>query len=87
MKNRDHLNHISFLYKPKLEYIKSFIKNVQNINILEFGVMHGRSTKMFLELCKNLDGKLTSVDMNTIKIYMMMRIGNLFIPEMMIKSS
>ena len=54
MKNRDHLNHISFLYKPKLEYIKSFIKKVQNINILEFGVMHGRSTKMFLELCKNL---------------------------------
>lgn len=64
MKNRIHLNHISFLYKPKLDYIKSFINDVQNINILEFGVMHGRSTKMFLELCKNVNGKLTSVDMN-----------------------
>lgn len=64
MKKRDHLNHLSFLYKPKLDYIKSFINNIQNINILEFGVMHGRSTEMFLELCKNLNGKLTSVDMN-----------------------
>ena len=64
MKKRDNLNHISFLYKPKLDYIKSFIDNIQNINILEFGVMHGRSTEMFLELCKNLKGRLTSVDMN-----------------------
>lgn len=57
MKKRDNLNHISFLYKPKLNYIKSFIDNIQNINILEFGVMHGRSTEMFLELCKNLKGR------------------------------
>ena len=64
MKKKDHLNHISFLYEPKLDYIKSFINKTKNINILEFGVMHGRSTKMFLELCNELDGKLTSVDMN-----------------------
>jgi predicted O-methyltransferase YrrM len=64
MKKRDNLNHISFLYKPKLDYIKSFINKTKNINILEFGVMHGRSTKMFLELCKKLNGKLISVDMN-----------------------
>lgn len=64
MNKRDHLNHISFLYKPKLDYIKSFIKKKRNLNILEFGVMHGRSTKMFLELCNKLNGKLISVDMN-----------------------
>ena len=42
-----HLNHIDFLYKPKLEYIKNFIDKITNINILEFGVMHGRSTSFF----------------------------------------
>ena len=59
MKN---LNHVDFLYKPKLDYIKNFLINIKNINILEFGVMHGRSTKMFLEICHKVDGTLTSVD-------------------------
>ena len=59
-----HLNHPDFLYKPKLEYIKKHIKNIQKINILEFGVMNGRSTKMFLDLCDDLDGTLNSVDIN-----------------------
>jgi len=59
-----HLNHPDFLYKPKLEYIKNHIKNIQKINILEFGVMNGRSTKMFLDLCDDLDGTLNSVDIN-----------------------
>jgi len=59
-----HLNHIDFLYKPKLEYIKNFIDKITNINILEFGVMHGRSTSFFLDLCHKQDGKLTSVDVN-----------------------
>tara|TARA_B100001029_G_C15058599_1_gene456463 strand:- start:2374 stop:3030 length:657 start_codon:yes stop_codon:yes gene_type:complete len=59
-----HLNHVDFLYYPKLEYIKNFISNIKNINILEFGVMHGRSTKMFLEVCDNMDGTLTSIDIN-----------------------
>ena len=58
-----HLNHVDFLYYPKLEY-KNFISNIKNINILEFGVMHGRSTKMFLEVCDNMDGTLTSIDIN-----------------------
>ena len=59
-----HLNHIDFLYYPKLQYIKKFMSNIKNINILEFGVMHGRSTKMFLEICDNMDGTLTSIDIN-----------------------
>jgi predicted O-methyltransferase YrrM len=64
MEKMKHLNHIDFLYKPKFEYIKSFIDKIPNINILEFGVMKGRSTSFFLDLCKKLDGKLVSVDMN-----------------------
>ena len=59
-----HLNHVDFLYYPKLEYIKKFISDIKNINILEFGVMHGRSTKMFLEICDNMEGTLTSIDIN-----------------------
>ena len=59
-----HLNHENFLYRPKLEYIKNFIQDIDNINILEFGVMKGRSTKMFLDLCEKKNGFLTSVDIN-----------------------
>jgi len=59
-----HLNHEDFLYRPKLKYIKNFIQTIDNINILEFGVMKGRSTKMFLELCEKQNGFLTSVDIN-----------------------
>ena len=62
-----HLNHPDFLYKPKLDYIKNFIKNIKKINILEFGVMNGRSTKMFLDLCDELDGTLNSVDIHNHK--------------------
>jgi predicted O-methyltransferase YrrM len=61
MKN---LNHPDFLYYPKLDYIKNFIININKINILEFGVMNGRSTKMFLDVCDKVDGKLVSVDLN-----------------------
>lgn len=59
-----HLNHINFLYKPKLDYIKNFIDKITGINILEFGVMHGRSTSFFLDICNISQGKLTSVDIN-----------------------
>ena len=58
------LNHVDFLYKPKLEYIGRCIDKIENINILEFGVMKGRSTGFFLNLCNRLNGKLFSVDMN-----------------------
>lgn len=39
-------------------------KDKKNINILEFGVREGRSTKMFLELCAKNNGKLISVDVD-----------------------
>jgi len=59
-----HLNHVDFLYKPKLEYINKFINNIPNIRILELGVMHGRSTAMFLDLCDRNDGSLISIDID-----------------------
>ncbi len=39
-------------------------KNKKNLNILEFGVRKGISTKKFLDLCKQNSGKLLSVDIN-----------------------
>ena len=45
-----------FFYKDLLE-----IKNPQ---IIEFGVRHGVSTSLFLDLCTMNDGKLFSIDEN-----------------------
>lgn len=58
-------------FKPEDNYLKKiknfifeFEKNKKNINILEFGVREGRSTKIFLDICKNNGGKLLSVDVD-----------------------
>lgn len=59
-----HLNHVDFLYRPKLEYISKFINNIPNIRILELGVMHGRSTAIFLDLCDKNGGNLISIDID-----------------------
>ena len=40
------------------------IQHIQNPRFLEFGVKEGRSTKIFLDLCKKNNGKLISVDIN-----------------------
>ena len=48
----------------KLELIFHKIKNIKNINILELGVHEGISTKMFLQLCDDNQGKLISVDIH-----------------------
>lgn len=54
--------------KIYLDKINSFIfmfeKNKRNLNILEFGVREGRSTKMFLDMFKISKGKLISVDVD-----------------------
>ena len=51
-----------------LKKIKNFIfeheKNNKNLNILEFGVREGRSTKIFLDICRENGGKLLSVDID-----------------------
>ena len=45
-------------------FITSQIKDIKKINIIEFGVKEGRSTKIFLDLCKKNSGKLFSVDVD-----------------------
>ena len=44
-------------YKIK-KYIAEEIKDIINPTIIEFGVKEGRSTKLFLDLCENKNGKL-----------------------------
>ena len=51
-----------------LDKIKKFmiteVYKFKNPIILEFGVRSGRSTELFLEVCKKKNGKLFSVDIN-----------------------
>jgi predicted O-methyltransferase YrrM len=55
-------------YSHKIDsFMFDTIKEIKSPKVLEFGVNEGRSTKMFLDLCKNNDGKLISVDINDYK--------------------
>jgi predicted O-methyltransferase YrrM len=55
-------------YSRKIDsFMFDTIKEIKSPKVLEFGVKEGRSTKMFLDLCKNNDGKLISVDINDYK--------------------
>ena len=50
-------------YEKKIEtFLIKQIKDIKKPIILELGVKEGRSTKMFLDLCKKNDGKLFSID-------------------------
>tara|TARA_Y100000816_G_scaffold236624_1_gene182517 strand:- start:152 stop:778 length:627 start_codon:yes stop_codon:yes gene_type:complete len=50
-------------YEKKIEtFLIKQIKDIKKPIILELGVKEGRSTKMFLEICKKNDGKLFSID-------------------------
>ena len=52
-------------YQDKItKFILDHEISKKNINILEFGVREGRSTKMFLDICKKNEGKLISVDVD-----------------------
>jgi predicted O-methyltransferase YrrM len=53
----------SYDYKIDI-FLEQQIKDIDNLNILEFGVKEGRSTKIFLDICKKKNGKLFSVDIN-----------------------
>ena len=46
----------------KIRFIYENIKELKNLNILEFGVREGISTNMFLNLCNKNKGNLLSVD-------------------------
>ena len=50
-------------YKIKV-FLESQIQGMSEPSILEFGVREGRSTKIFLDLCKKKNGKLFSVDID-----------------------
>ena len=50
-------------YSLKLDkFLMPLISKINNPIILELGVENGRSTKKFLEICNNNNGKLFSVD-------------------------
>ena len=52
-------------YQDKItKFILDHEIDKKNINILEFGVREGRSTKMFLDICAINEGKLISVDVD-----------------------
>ena len=52
-------------YQNKINrFILSNENKKKKINILEFGVREGRSTKMFLDICAKNEGKLISVDID-----------------------
>ena len=48
--------------KKKLDFIKEKIFNINKLEILELGVQHGNSTRMFLDICEQNRGFLTSID-------------------------
>jgi predicted O-methyltransferase YrrM len=52
-------------YSYKLEqFLVKDLKKIQNINILEFGVRKGVSTKLFLEIARLNNGRVYSVDID-----------------------
>ncbi len=63
MKNEKFTPEDNYLKKIK-NFIFEYEKNKKNLNILEFGVREGRSTKIFLDICRENGGKLLSVDID-----------------------
>ena len=52
-------------YSYKLEqFLVEDLRKIQNINILEFGVRKGISTKLFLEIARLNNGRVYSVDID-----------------------
>ena len=52
-------------YSYKLDkFLIEDLKKIKNINILEFGVRKGISTKFFLEIAKLNNGRVYSVDID-----------------------
>lgn len=52
-----------FNYKLETELLPK-IKDIRNLQILELGVQKGRSTKLFLKICKKNNGNLYSIDID-----------------------
>ena len=54
----------SGIKKKFFDFIYNDIVNIDKPNILEFGVRHGCSTALFLDICNQNDGHLYSIDIN-----------------------
>jgi hypothetical protein len=52
-----------YSYKLK-QFLVEDLKKIQNINILEFGVRKGISTRLFLDIAKSNNGQVYSVDVD-----------------------
>ena len=61
---KEEINPLENYQKKITDFILCNENNKKNINILEFGVREGRSTKLFLEICSKNNGKLISVDID-----------------------
>ena len=52
-------------YQLKLkETFVDYLEKIDNPKILEFGVRHGISTKIFIDICERKKGLVTSVDID-----------------------
>ena len=52
-----------YIYKFN-SFVTSQIKDIKDLKIIEFGVKEGRSTGIFLDLCKKNGGHLYSIDID-----------------------
>ena len=54
-------------FRKLTEFVVPEIKDIPNLDILEFGVRKGISTSIFLNICKKNNGKLYSNDVDDYK--------------------
>ena len=54
-------------YRKLVEFVVPEIKSIKNLDILEFGVRKGISTSIFIDICKNNNGRLFSNDVDDYK--------------------
>ena len=54
-------------YRKLIEFVVPEIKNIKNLDILEFGVRKGISTSIFLDICRKNIGRLFSNDVDDYK--------------------
>lgn len=54
-------------FRKLTEFVVPEIKDIPNLDILEFGVRKGISTSIFLDICKKNNGKLYSNDVDDYK--------------------
>jgi len=66
------------------ETAMDYLYQLEKPIILEFGVRHGLSTKLFLDTCEKNDGFLYSVDIDDNSKKFNLKIGNLYMVEMII---